>query len=261
MNKISVIGAGNGGMTAGYHFSKMGQEVCIYDSPKFDKQIKAVNEKGGIEALTEANGCNLLLPGFEKIFKATTDIKEAVEFSNILVMICPSFAQELLFKDMLPHLKDGQIVILVPGNYGSFVLDNMLRKSEYSNISITFVDTASLPWACRIVGDAQISIMGLKEFMPLSIYPASHETQKLKELIGSVFPKPVEFLGNPITSALENINFGGHPLFTILNMGVMENYEGDFPDGFNFYRDTCSVATAKAEEKLEEERVMVATAY
>ena len=47
-----------------------------------------------------------------------------------------------------------------------------------------------------------------------------------------IFPIPVEILENPVVAALENINFGAHPLFTILNMGLLENFEG----GYNFYR-------------------------
>lgn len=67
MNKVSIIGAGNGGMTAAYHLSKIGNSVCIYDSPKFDLQIRAINEKGGIEAVDELHECPMLFSGFEKI--------------------------------------------------------------------------------------------------------------------------------------------------------------------------------------------------
>ncbi|WP_300369580.1 NAD(P)-binding protein [Brachyspira sp.] len=42
MSKITIIGAGNGGLTAAYHLSRNGHEICIYDSPKFAVQIEAV---------------------------------------------------------------------------------------------------------------------------------------------------------------------------------------------------------------------------
>ena len=48
--KVTVIGAGNGGLTAAYVLAKNGNEVCIYDSPKFPAQVTAVEEKGGITA-------------------------------------------------------------------------------------------------------------------------------------------------------------------------------------------------------------------
>ena len=43
---ISVIGAGNGGVTAAYHFSRMGHEVCLYDSEAFGQQVEAVRAAG-----------------------------------------------------------------------------------------------------------------------------------------------------------------------------------------------------------------------
>ena len=93
MSRVTVIGAGNGGMTAAYHLSKTGHEVCLYDLPAFDRQIRAVQETGGIEALEGKNGDAYLFGGFEKIARATTDMEEAVSFADTMVIICPSFAQ------------------------------------------------------------------------------------------------------------------------------------------------------------------------
>lgn len=90
MSKITVIGAGNGGMAMAYSLGKSGHEVCIYDSPKFPAQVNAVKEQGGIEAVAELNDAPMLNAGFAKITLATTDIKEAMEFADIVMMVCPS---------------------------------------------------------------------------------------------------------------------------------------------------------------------------
>ena len=256
MKKITVIGAGNGGMTAAYHFAKIGHEICVYDSPSFPKQIEAIKEKGHIEALAEDHGCKMSFPGISKISLATTDIKEAMEFSDIFVMVCPSFAQELLFESMLPHLKDGMKIVLMPGNYGGLVLNKMLQDSDKAGTDITFVDTISIPWACRLTGDATISIMGIKEFLPLSIFPISKKTDELIDTLKDIIPIPIEILENPIVSGLENINFGGHPLLTTLNIGLLENFNGEF----NYYKDCCSPATANAAAKMDLERLSVGEA-
>lgn len=256
MKKVSIIGAGNGGLTAAYHLSKMGNSVCVYDSPAFDTQIKAINEKGGIEAVKELHECKMEFPGFENITKATTDIKEAVEFSELLIMICPSFAQEILFNQMLPHLKDNQTILLMPGNYGGLVLNRIKNESDRKDLNITFIDAISIPWACRIVEPAKIAIMGLKEFLPMSVFPYS-KMEYVKEQLENVLPLRVEFLPNPIVAGLENINFGGHPLLTTLNIGILENFNGDF----NYYRDCCSPATANAAAKMDKERLSVGEAF
>ncbi|ARD47092.1 NAD/NADP-dependent octopine/nopaline dehydrogenase family protein [Sporosarcina sp. P33] len=256
MNKISIIGAGNGGLTAAYHLSKLGHSICLYDSPEFDTQINAVKTQGGIKALTEDHGAEMMFPGFEKISHATTDIKEAMDFAEMVIMICPSFAQELLFEQMLPHLKDGHIIFLMPGNYGGLVLNRMKNVSPQKDLHITFADGISIPWATRIVEPGVLTIMGLKEYISVSIFPSGHATDKVKQLISDSLPVSVEFLANPVVAGLENINFGGHPLLTALNMGLLENFRGDF----NYYRDCCSPATANAAAKMDKERLAVGEA-
>jgi len=257
MKNVTIIGAGNGGLTAAYHLVKNGHNVCIYDSPSFDTQIKAVKAKGGIEALAEDHGCQMMLPGFSKIAKATTDIKEAVEFADVLLMICPTFAQELLFESLVPHLKDGQTLVLMPGNYGGFVLNKKKKEMGYGDLKITFIDAMTIPWACRITSPGVITIMGLKEYVGVSIFSENMDTKKAETAIKEIMPIAVEILANPLVSGLENINFGGHPLLTVLNMGLLENFGGDY----NYYKDCCSTATANAAAKMDLERLSVGKAY
>ena len=257
MSRVTIIGAGNGGMTAAYHLARLGREVCLYDSPAFDRQIRAVQEKGGIEAMAERNGDSLLFPGFAKIAHATTEIAEAVAFADTMVMVCPSFAQEILFEAMIPHLKAGQILNVMPGNFAGLVLNRMLQESDRKGLPFTFVDTISIPWATRLSGPGQVAIMGIKKFMPASIFPKSHGTAEVKARIEAVLPIPVEYLETPLQAGLENINFGGHPLMTAVNIGLLENFHGEF----NYYVDCCSPATARATAKMDRERLSIGAAY
>lgn len=255
MKKVTIIGSGNAGLTAAYHFTKQGAEVCLYGAKGFDQTLTDIEKRGGIEALAELNGVSLSYAGFEKIAKVTRDLKEAVEFSDMLILPVPSFAQEPLFTEMLPHLKDGQIVMLMPGNYGSLVLNRIKNEKGYNDLDITFVDAISIPWATRIAGEAELAILGMKEFLPVAALPASR-TKATIERLQPVFPLPLEALQNVISVGLENINYGGHPLLTTLNMGLLENFDGNF----NYYKDCCSVATARAAAKMEEERQAIGKA-
>ena len=254
--KVSVIGAGNGGMTAAYHFAKQGHSVCLYDSEKFPAQIEAVQSNGGIDALDEAHGVPMILGGRETDILATCDPKTAAEFADILVMVAPSFAQEILFEQLLPYLKDEQTIVLMPGNYGGLVLSRIAQEKR-PEIKLAFADAISIPWACRIHEPGVITIMGIKEFLPLSVYPKAMDTSERRRLIKNVLPISVEFLDNPIQAGMENINFGGHPLLTTLSMGILENFDGNF----NYYRDTCSPATSNACAHMDKERLSVGEAY
>ena len=103
MSKITVIGAGNGGMAMAYSLGKSGHEVCIYDSPKFPAQVNAVKEQGGIEAVAELNDAPMLNAGFAKITLATTDIKEAMEFADKMLTNDPNNKLYLYVKAYLYH--------------------------------------------------------------------------------------------------------------------------------------------------------------
>ena len=252
MSRITVIGAGNGGVTAAYHFSKQGHDVCVDDQPNFAVQIEAIEKKGGIKALDEIYDVNLILPGFEKIKKVTTSMKEAVAYSDMLVMVVPSFAQDPLFELMVPYLKDNHILFSMPGNYASLVLNNKKNLMGYKDLDITFVDAMTIPWACRLFDSGEVGIMGIKEFIYAGVLPKSRTITVLNK-INEFFPIDVRPLNNVIEAGLENINFGGHPLVTTLNMGLLENFEGKF----NYYSDCVSPSTDRASEKMENERLMI----
>ena len=67
-------------------------------------------------------------------------------------------------------------------------------------MDITFLDTISLPWATRLAHAGAVAIMGVKEFMPMSIFPNSKKTPELMKLVNEVFPIRPEFLSNPIVA-------------------------------------------------------------
>lgn len=254
--KITVLGAGNGGLTAAYHLAKMGYSICLYDLEAFPEQINKINETGTIIAKESEGEDVFIFPGTENIDVATVNPEIAGSYSDIFVMVCPSFAQEILFSKVIPFLKKDDTVILMPGNYGGLALDKMLKDAGLEGLNITFVDAISIPWATRIVEPGVISIMGIKEYLPVSIYPAKNVTSEMIDKISGCIPIPIKVLDNPIVSGLENINFGGHPLMTTLNIGLLENFNGEF----NYYADCCSKATANAADKMDKERIEVANA-
>lgn len=255
-NKISVIGAGNGGVTAAYHITKNGSDVLLYDTVKFDKIVNKIKaKKNTITALSNYEGYDMLFGGKETIVEATTDPKQAAEFSKYLLFICPSFAQEALFSELLPYLKDGQVIILMPGNYGALALQKFLKDNN-NDIKLTFVDAISIPWATRLVEDGSLAIYGIKEMIPLSVWPKTEAAETISVLKEILPIEPIEY-ANPIVAGLENINYGGHPLMTICSIGLLENFNGEF----NYYKDCNSPATAEACKVMDKERLSIGKAY
>ncbi len=252
--RATIIGSGNAGITAAYHLSAIGVDVCLYGASGYAQPLLDIRERGGVRAIEELNGVKLSFAGFQPLHTVTEDIAEAVAFSDVIILPVPSFAQLPLFETMLPHLKDDQIVMLMPGNFGALALRQRQKELGYHQ-KLLFVDAISIPWACRLSGPAEIAIMGIKEYLPVAALPASRTGEAI-ERIAPLLPLPLSALPNVIAAGLENINYGGHPLLTTLNMGLLENFEGKF----NYYKDCCSVATSRAAEVMELERQEIGNA-
>lgn len=249
MKRVTIIGGGNGGLTAAYHFTRAGNSVCLYDSIEFSQNIMGVINRGNsIEALAQDDGLVCDIPGRVEITRITTSMEEAVKFSKILIVVVPSYAQEIIFERMYEYLED-HIVVSMPGNFASLVYNNYVRERGGRRKAV-YVDAISIPWACRIQCEGGVAIYGTKTHLPVGVFPGNRG-REVVETLSEVFPLPLKLLDNVVAAGLENINFGGHPLLSVLNMGIMENYGGDF----NYYRDTCSIATSRAVAVMEEERL------
>ena len=74
-------------------------------------------------------------------------------------------------------------IFIVPGNYGGLNFEQMSSKNQRKRAWILhFLDTISLPWATRLAHAGAVAIMGVKEFMPMSIFPNSKKISRINEI-------------------------------------------------------------------------------
>lgn len=86
-------------------------------------------EKGGIEMEAYAN--NGLTGGFAKLHKITTDIGEALAESDIVFIVVPTYSMDTIASLCAPHLRDGQIIVLTPANFGgALYFHNVMRVPD-----------------------------------------------------------------------------------------------------------------------------------
>ncbi len=96
MEKITIVGGGNGAFAASADLTLRGNQVTLFELPQFAGGIKEVMERGGIEM--ESFAGNGLEGGFAKLYKITTDVKEALAESDIIMVIVPSYSLETIAK-------------------------------------------------------------------------------------------------------------------------------------------------------------------
>ena len=98
-NRYAVIGAGNGGKSMAAHLALMGFSVTLYN--RTPEHIAIIKKRGGIELESEDDSGP---HGFAKIARVTSEINEALEHSDVIMVVLPSSAHAEIAKACAKYL-------------------------------------------------------------------------------------------------------------------------------------------------------------
>jgi len=242
----TVIGAGHGGKPMAAHLALMGFPVTLYNRT-FD-HIAAIKKRGGIDLESAEGGPH----GFAHLPLVTSDVKEALQDAEIIMVVVPSSAHAEVARTVAPHLRDGQIIILHPGRTcGAIEFDKEMREKGCT-ADVTIAEAETFIYASRSDGPAQARIFRIKEAVPLAALPAVR-TQQVLDKLNEAYPQFIDG-GNVLQTGLNNMGAIFHPALTLLNAGWIEATHGDF----QFYIDGVTPSVARVLEELDRERVTVA---
>ena len=242
--KIAVIGAGNGGQSISGYLAMQGYEVSLYDID--EKRISELNEKGGITLEGK-------LSGFGKISTITTDIENAVAGAEIVMVTTVANAHRAVAKSIAPYVTDGMVIILNPGRTCGALVFKQTLKDNGVTCRYYLGEAQTLVYACRIVENGTVNVIGVKDEVFLAGLPAS-DTSYILEKINPIYPSFVK-TDNVLHTSLENIGAMFHPCVCLFNAATIERQ-----DQFWFYRDMTD-QVARFIEKFDAERLAVGRAY
>jgi len=224
--KIAILGAGHGGYAMSAELSQVGYEVNLYEHPDVADNLKPIIEKGGINLIAHTPaGEPLELPaggktGFVKITgKVTSDMEEAVEGVDLIMLVIPSHVRESFIRLLAPHVEDGQTIVVWPGYFGALLVAKVFKDMKVEK-DVTICETESLIYTCKKTGPAQIFVKGKKDRVLLSVFPTSR-TVKTIENLKKIYPKLVP-AQNVLETTFANGNPTLHPQSVLLNMYRVE---------------------------------------
>lgn len=246
--KYTVIGAGHGGKAMVAHLALMGFPVTLYN--RTPENVAVIKARGGIELESYEGGPR----GFGLMALVTSDMGEALEQAEVIMMVVPATAHADIARVAAPHLRDGQIVVLNPGRTGGALEFVKVLKDSGCQADVTVAEAETLIYACRSDGPAQARIFRVKEAVPLAALPATH-TPRVLEALASAFPLFIDGT-SVLHTGLNNMGAIFHPALTLLNAGRIESTGGEF----QFYIDGVTPSVARVLEALDRERVTVAAA-
>jgi methylmalonyl-CoA mutase cobalamin-binding subunit len=246
--RYTVIGAGHGGKAMAAHLSLMGFPVKLYN--RTEENISVIKARDGIELIGEED----VPRGFGQLELATSDLQEALEGADVIMVVLPSTAHAEIAQAAAAYLRPGQIVVLNPGRtLGALEFARMLNLRGCSP-GVIVSEAETLIYASRSEGPAKARIFRIKESVPLAALPARHTPHVLSVLHGA-YPQFID--GKSILhTGMNNMGAIFHPALTLLNAGRIESTLGDF----QFYIDGVTPAVARVLEVLDRERVTVASA-
>jgi len=240
--RIAVLGAGNGGQALSGHLALKGFKVVLYEYPDFKENIKPILARRGIEL-------EGVVEGFGELQKVTTEIREALDRADVVLIVVPAFAQKAFFEKALSYMKTNQLAAFIPDNYGTLALAYGLGEHRIPN-NLVLVGTSSLPFACRRTGAAKVKITGVKTKVLASALPARRNTEiinSLQQLFAGFEPA-----ANVLEVGLNNLNMVIHCPTAILNAGKIETGEE-----FSFYRQGITKSICRVVEAIDNERLRV----
>jgi opine dehydrogenase len=214
---ISVLGAGNCGITVSAELSLWGHDVTLIKTSHamHDEDFNYLVENDGVVKIIEEGKTTTA-----RIENVTRDLSKISESELIIIYIQTNYHEDLI-KRIKPYLRDGQMLLLNPG-----YLSTAYVIKYCSDIDLTVCEAQSSFVDCRIVEPGTVRIGFRNVRNPLGIYPASN-MEKGKRILDQI-DYPFVYLPSVLEAALHNPNLIVHTVGAIMSIPRIEKTEGDY---------------------------------
>lgn len=250
VNRVAILGAGNGGITAAADLKGRGFEVSLYEIPQFAKNLDVIHEKGGV-LLQEKDK-----EDFYTIDLITTDIKEAIKDAQIVMLTIPGFAVES-FTELLAPVVDEEQVILFNGAAAMSCVRFVNKAKELGiNKKFKLAELNSLTYGTRAFADearVELSLRVKKLF--LATYPHT-DLDEVFPICKQIYDCFVE-AKNIWHTTLENGNPVVHPGPCLMNAGRIDYSKGEFW----LYKEGITEHTINILRAIEKEQIAIGKAF
>jgi len=230
--KIAVIGAGNGGFAMAADLALDGYNVNLFEFPKFKSNINPVIETGGVEI------SGPMKTGFAKLNSVTTDLEKAITKCSCIMIVTQANAQDTLADMLVPIIKPGQTIFLLPGSAGSILMAKKFREQRVSS-EVRLAETVTLPYICRKIGQNKVHVERRTGSLGIGAFPGE-DIDSIFSVFQTMYPDSYK-MQNVLEVGLCNTNFIAHPAPAIMSLSQIEIGKGSF----NFYKDGCSPSVEK----------------
>jgi opine dehydrogenase len=244
VERVAIMGAGNGGCAAAVDLTLRGYEVRLWG--RSPSTLAPLQAKGGVDHE------GVLGDGSVRLAKITGDPAEAMAGADAVLILAPAQAHEEIATRVAPNLQPGQVLMAAPGQTLT-LLPGTLRRLGHAR-PVTSV-TSTLPYICRKIEPARVRISRLSARLRFAAFPAA-STEALADRLRPLFPAI-----DPVPTVLDTLfpytNAIHHPPAFLCNIGRIESTGGDYCH----YYDGITPSVGTLIDALDVERIAIARAW
>jgi len=262
---VCVCGGGNAAHVFIPYFASQGYSVTVFADfgDEAERLAKAIEENDGI---TVHDRCD---PTDVKEYKArptlvSKNAADVVPQADYIIAALPSFAVKHVLTGLKPHLKEGAIVYIMPGQGAPDYVAREVLGDLIAAGKATMAGIVPMPLNCRISEwGKKVELAAFKASYDLASVPAADDKRAAEALSSLLGGRPVSAIGNYVGIALHCSNPNLHPgrLYGLFGpdsqLGLYE--EGKvYPENPLFY-ETWDDRSSEWCQKISDERLKVWT--
>ena len=234
--RVTVLGAGNGGCAIAADLVRRGIACTLFDLPAFEAVLAPIREAGVLRLTGALGDVTVAAP------PVTTDMRDAVDDADVVLVAVPAFAQVAFAEACAPFLRDG------PGGG-----PDSGQHRRCARLRGGAAPGRAPRWRHR-GGDA-LAPLRVPKGRPGSCprerrearppgrgIPGARERARRSRAREASSRRGLALAANVLETSLNNPNAMAHPVPALLNAGWIETTGGDF----RFYTDGVSPSVARA---------------
>lgn len=248
----AVIGIAPNALALAAELSLRGHRVLLTERAGQRPALQALAARFPLPLRVEAEAVfggrqETVLDGIECV----PDAAEAVAQADVILPMIPAPFHEALFQGFAPRLRDGQILLVVPGGLGEALMVARIARAQGAG-GLLIAQTAVAPLGGTLTPEG-LRITSKKKALAVGVFPATRTRELLDRLAGD-FPQFVPS-GNVIENGFARASLGLHPVPMIMNAARIER---DGPFLYDAYDITPSIARVIDAVDAERQAILAA---
>jgi len=243
MTTVAVLGGGGGGRSAVVELLIAGHRVHLWN--RRAQTISSILDTGTF------GHRGVMGEGTARPQLVTTELAEALDGAECVVVCLPSLAHDRLFHE-LALLRRGLPIVLNPGHTGGA----LHARAVWQRLQIPLppiVEFSTLTYVARVDDSGTVDTTGRAGTVRAAPLPGGGEALACAlELFPGTTP-----VDNVLASSLANVNLVLHAPGAVLALAWSEATHGDF----RFYVDAMTPGVGQVLRALDEERLAVGQAF